>query len=96
MQYAGIIIIAIIIVCFYVVFNLLKKLEKVEEAYDKAVDDLEKSNQYFAQLTKLVDISDKKLKEIDDRGVFIVDDEIGWFFDHVKQIQDVLNSAVKK
>jgi hypothetical protein len=31
------------------------------------------------------------LNQIDDRGSFIADDEIGWFFQEVKKIQEALN-----
>jgi hypothetical protein len=68
----------------------------MEEAYDNVVTDLEKQNEYISQVSKLVEISDKKLKDIDDRGAFAADDEIGWFFEHVQQIQEVLNNVFKK
>ncbi len=32
-----------------------------------------------------------KLKEIDQKGAFYADDEIGWFFEEVKKIQEALN-----
>ena len=34
---------------------------------------------------------DKRLKTLDDRKVFYADDEIGWFFEKVKEIQEALN-----
>ena len=39
----------------------------------------------------VVDSCDKRLKTIDDRGSFIADDEIGWFFTEVRKIQEALN-----
>ena len=34
---------------------------------------------------------DKKLKEIDARGTFSSDDEVGFFFQSIKQLQETLN-----
>jgi hypothetical protein len=42
----------------------------------------------------MVSISTKRLNEIDDKGAFSSDDEIGWFFTYVKQVQDLLKQYV--
>ena len=34
---------------------------------------------------------DARLKQIDQKGTFYADDEIGWFFEEVKKIQEALN-----
>ena len=34
---------------------------------------------------------DTRLKQIAQKGVFYADDEIGWFFEEVKKIQEALN-----
>jgi hypothetical protein len=36
-------------------------------------------------------VSDKKLQEIDHKGTFKSDDEVGFFFKSIKQIQNILN-----
>jgi hypothetical protein len=36
-------------------------------------------------------MSDKKIHEIDVKGSFESDDEVGFFFTNIKMIQDVLN-----
>lgn len=71
-------------VSIYVIINLLKKNEKLE---DIAV----KQNEYINSISSIIKESDKKLKEIDSRGIFQSDDEIGWFFKQVKDIQDIIN-----
>ena len=43
------------------------------------------------RLSKTIEASDKKLKEIDQAGTFKSDDEVGQFFKSVLQIQDILN-----
>ena len=63
--------------------NLLRKLEKYEDIiinYDN----------YIIDLTKQIDYSTKRLKKIDEKGMFEGDDEIGWFFKNIKDIQTKL------
>jgi hypothetical protein len=68
----------------FTTFNLMRKQEKAE-------DILVTYMQYLDNLSRTIEISDKKLKEIDHKGTFKSDDEIGFFFEAVKQIQDILN-----
>ena len=35
--------------------------------------------------------SDRKIKEIDSKQTFQSDDEIGWFFSGIKEIQELIN-----
>lgn len=78
-------ILTVLVVIFgFTTFNLLKKNEKQE---DILVIYLE----YLDKISKVIEISDKKLKEIDHSGVFKSDDEVGAFFKSIQQIQDILN-----
>ena len=74
-----------VVVLGYTTFNLLRKNEKQE-------DILTGYMVYLNKVSKVIDESDKKLKEIDHRGSFKADDEIGFFFESVKSIQTILNS----
>ena len=47
---------------------------------------------YLNKISDYIETTDKKLKEIDSKGTFESDDEIGFFFQQVKNIQTVLNS----
>jgi len=73
-----------VVVLGYTTFNLLKKNERQEDILASYLT-------YLNKISDIIDISDKKLKEVDDKGLFEADDEIGWFFVQVKMIQDVLN-----
>ena len=42
----------------------------------------------FLFFQKQIDYCDKRLKSLDDRKVFYADDEIGWFFEKVKEIHE--------
>lgn len=68
----------------FTTFNLMRKQEKAE-------DILVTYMQYLDNLSRTIEISDKKLKELDYKGTFKSDDEVGFFFEAVKQIQDILN-----
>jgi len=74
----------IVVILSFTTFNLLRKNEKQE---DILVSYLE----YLDTLSKVIEAADKKLKEIDHSGVFKSDDEVGQFFDSVKEIQSILN-----
>jgi hypothetical protein len=68
----------------FTTFNLLKKNEKAE---DIVVSYLE----YLDKLSRTIEISNKKLKELDRGGVFEKDDEVGVIFQSILKIQEILN-----
>ena len=68
----------------YIIWNLLKKNEKQEDIMVSYMD-------YLSKLDQAIEESDKRLQQIDERGLFKSDDEIGWFFDQVQKIQMILN-----
>jgi len=78
-------VLSVLVVIFgFTTLNLLRKNEKQE---DVLVGYLE----YLDRLSKVIEASDKKLKEIDHSGVFKSDDEVGHFFNSVQEIQKILN-----
>ncbi len=44
------------------------------------------------ELSKIVEHSSERLDKIDAKGTFASDDEIGWFFEQIKVIQERLNN----
>jgi hypothetical protein len=74
----------LVVILGYTTFNLLKKNEKAE-------DILFSYKQYMTQVSDVIEQSAKKLKEIDSKGSFESDDEIGWFFKKISLIQDILD-----
>tara|TARA_B100000780_G_scaffold157738_1_gene110359 strand:- start:827 stop:1108 length:282 start_codon:yes stop_codon:yes gene_type:complete len=74
----------LVLILGFACFNLLKKYENVEEIV----------NQYDTYITEFSDEVtriEKRIKEIDARGSFEGDDEIGWFFKQIKVIQNRLS-----
>ena len=64
--------------------NLLRKNEKQEDILLGYLT-------YLDQISRVIEITDEKLKKIDAKGSFEGDDEVGFFFKNIKEIQKVLN-----
>jgi len=64
--------------------NLLVKVEKYE---DITVD----QTKYLQNISDLIKDSQKHLQSLDERGVFQSDDEVGYFFEQMKNVQKELN-----
>ena len=74
----------LVVILGFTTFNLLRKNEKQEDILAEYLT-------YLDRLSKTIDASDKKLKEIDRAGTFKSDDEVGYFFQSIQDIQDILN-----
>ena len=78
-------ILGLLVVIFgYTTFNLLRKNEKAEDIIISQSD-------FINKISEQIEISQKRLGEIDQKGTFQGDDEIGWFFNEVKIIQNDLS-----
>ena len=85
-----IVLLSILVVTLgFTTFNLLRKNEKQE-------DILSGHMTYLNKISDTIEISDKKLKEVDYKGSFKSDDEIGFVFEQIKSIQTILNSFIIK
>ena len=84
MIYLIIILSVLVAVLGYATFNLLRTNEKQEDILGGYLD-------YLDKISRIIEVSDKRLKDIDSRGTFKSDDEVGFFFQAIKQLQDILN-----
>ena len=83
--YIIIIVLSLLVVFFgFSTFNLMSKQEKAEDVLVSYME-------YLDRLSRAIEISDKTLKELDRNGTFKSDDEVGFFFESIQQIQDILN-----
>ena len=73
----------LVVILGFTTFNLLKKIEKQEDIITLRDEILVSYQIYLNKVSDIIELSDKKLKEIDD--------EIGFFFQSVKQLQETLN-----
>jgi hypothetical protein len=48
------------------------------------------------KLSRVIEVSDEKLKAVDARGTFSSDDEVGFFFQQIKGLQEILNEFILK
>ena len=84
-EFGIIIVLSVIVVLLgFTTFNLMRKNEKQE-------DILVEYMKYLNKLTTAIEESDKRLKVIDEKGLFKSDDEIGWFFKEIQKLQMILN-----
>ena len=75
----------IIAVLIFTTYNLLKKNEKCEDVI-KSYED------YMVNLSTTIEFADAKLKEVDSKGTFEGDDEVGFFFKTLQFLQEQLNN----
>jgi hypothetical protein len=71
----------------YIIYNLYNKNVKLEEM-------IQRQDQVLREASLTINESDRVLKELDKLGAFQSDDEIGFFFQAVKEIQNTLNQYV--
>ena len=82
--------VSIIILLILIVWNLLRKLEKLEDAIDDRNELIDKMD------TNLNDAY-KRMTEIDRVGSFEADDESGYIFNKIKDvIEDLKNEYTNK
>jgi hypothetical protein len=74
----------LVVILAFTTFNLMKKVEKQEDVLAGYLA-------YLDRLSRTIEISDKKLKELDRGGVFQADDEVGVIFQSILKIQEILN-----
>ena len=72
----------------YTTFNLLRKNEQAE-------DIIVSQREFINKMEDHISFSEKRLQQIDEKGTFKSDDEIGWFFNEVKKIQNDLSQFRK-
>jgi hypothetical protein len=80
-----IILLMLVVVLGFTTLNLLKKNEKCEDV-------IKSYENYMINLSNTIEFSDRKLKEIDSKGTFEGDDEVGFFFKQLLYLQEQLNN----
>jgi len=75
----------LVVVLGFTTFNLLRKNEKQEDILAGYIT-------YLDQLSRTIELSDEKLKKIDERQIFKSDDEIGFMYEQIKELQRILSN----
>ena len=74
----------ILVVCIFIIFNLLRKLEKI----DDELTDLSMNMEEFIVSIKAAKAT---MEEIDSKGIFEKDDEVGTVFTGIKNLITQIN-----
>ena len=74
-----------VVILGFTTFNLLRKNEKQEDILAGYIT-------YLDQLSRIIEVSDEKLKKIDERQIFKSDDEIGFMYEQIKELQRILSN----
>ena len=74
---------------FFIIRNLIKKNESQE-------DIIKEYESFITKQSEAVTACGARLKEVDNKGMFQSDDEIGFFFKDVEKIQEALNEFTLK
>ena len=72
----------VLTVSFFIIRNLIIKNERLED--------------FISKQSEAINACDKRLQEIDNKGIFYADDQIGFFFKEVQKIQEALNEFTLK
>jgi hypothetical protein len=73
----------LVVVLGFTTFNLLKKNERAEDvivSYEKHINEIDEVIQFI----------NKRVQEIDAKGTFSSDDEVGFFFERLKLLDELL------
>ena len=74
----------LLITSLFAIYNLLVKVEKYE---DVTLD----QTRYLNNISAIIAESKMHLQKLDENGTFQSDDEVGYFFQQLKNVQEELN-----
>jgi len=78
----SIILAVVITASFFIIRNLIKQTERLED--------------FITKQSEAIVACGNRLKNLDQKGTFHADDEIGFFFKAVEEIQEALNEFTLK
>tara|TARA_R110000824_G_scaffold381776_1_gene574770 strand:- start:197 stop:445 length:249 start_codon:yes stop_codon:yes gene_type:complete len=78
----SIILTVVVTASFFIIRNLIKQTERLED--------------FITKQSEAIQACDIRLKQLDHKGSFYADDEIGFFFKEVQKIQEALNEFTLK
>ena len=81
--------IIIILTLGYTTYNLLKKVEKAEDILAGYLI-------YLDTISRIIELSDERMKKLSLTEAFKSDDEVGFFFNQISSIQNTLTQFILK
>lgn len=73
---------------FWLIRSLIIKNKKLNEI-------VEKQNKYLNEMYETITYTGTRIKQIDKNGIFQGDDEVGFFFTAMKDLQEQLTEYIK-
>ena len=80
----------LVVVLGFTTFNLLRKVEQGEDELKLRQEAIISYQEYINGLGSTVEFMTKRIDEIDSRGTFKSDDEVGFFFERLKMLNEML------
>ena len=80
----------LVVVLGFTTFNLLKKTERYEDELTKRQDAIISYQDYINGLGSTIEFMNKRIDEIDAKGTFKSDDEVGFFFERLKMLNELI------
>ena len=75
----------LVVALAFTTINLLRKNEKQEDILGGYIT-------YLDQFSRIIEFSDEKMKKIDEKEIFKSDDEIGFMYEQIKELQKILSN----
>ena len=85
MEILLVVLVVLILVLGYVIYNLNRKVIKQEDILEYQVG-------YLRNVSYLISESKIYVEQLDEKGTFRSDDEVGVFFNFMKEIQETINA----
>ena len=85
-----IILSVVVVILGFTTFNLLKKVERYEDELTKRQEAIISYQDYINGLGNTVEFMTKRIDEIDAKGTFSSDDEVGFFFNRLKMLNEMI------
>lgn len=79
------ILVLILAVTLYVCWNLYSKVIKQEDIIVSQIE-------YLRKISLTIQESKLYVEQLDEKGIFRADDEVGTFFNFMKEIQELINT----
>jgi hypothetical protein len=79
-----------VVILGFTTFNLLKKVERYEDELTKRQDAIISYQEYINGLGSTIEFMNKRIDEIDAKGTFKSDDEVGFFFERLKMLNEMI------
>lgn len=96
MEIIGIILVLLFCGSLLTIINLLQKLEATEDAIQEADEYVKEMEEWIIEFQKTVNDSYEQMKELDTKGAFESEDEVGSVFKGLRDIIYKLNDITNE